>query len=226
MNVHYKMNSKDLNTGKKSITMKIIVAEDHNIVRQTLVTSLMKKTNFSVVGEAADGLEAVSLVQSLKPDLIIMDMNMPQMSGVEAAIEIRKTNKNVKILILTMFEDRESILDALSADINGYMLKTASFDDLITAITTILSGGTYFDASVARALAKIRQEQSDPENKLTKREIEIIKFVAEGETSKQIGDRLFISTFTVQKHRKNILKKLNLHSTADIVKYSIQHHLI
>jgi DNA-binding NarL/FixJ family response regulator len=201
--------------------VKILLADDHKIVRQGISSLLKSLDSFEVVGEASNGLEAVKLTKELKPDLIIMDINMPTMDGVDASHEIRKFDSKVKILILTMMEDEHYIFDALSADINGYLFKFAGLDDLSLAVKTISEGENFFDFRVTNILLEKKSRLKKDESTLSERETEILKLIVKGLTSIQIGEKLFISRFTVQKHRKNIIKKTKVRSTAELVKYAI-----
>ncbi len=205
---------------------KILLVDDHKIVRDGIKSALASESSFEVVGEASNGIEAVELTKKLSPNLIVMDINMPMMDGVEATKEIRKFNKNVKILILTMLEDEHYVLDALSSGINGYVFKMTGIDDFILSLKIISEGEDYFDSKVTKILLESREKSSVKKNELSSRELEILKLIAQGLTSKEIGEYLFISSHTVQKHRKNIIRKLNLHGTAELVKYSIENNLV
>lgn len=201
--------------------VKILLADDHKIVRQGISSLLNSLDDFDVIGEASNGLEAIKLTKDLKPDLLIMDINMPSMDGVDATYEIRKFDGKVKILILTMMEDEHYIFDALSAGINGYLFKFAGLDDLSLAVQTISEGENFFDFRVTNVLLEKKSRLKKDETALSEREIEVLKLIVKGLTSNQIGEKLFISRFTVQKHRKNIIKKTKVHSVAELVKYAI-----
>ena len=201
--------------------IKILLADDHKIVRQGISSLLKSLEGFEVIGEVSNGLEAVNFAREKKPDLIIMDINMPTMDGVDASHEIRKFDSKIKILILTMMEDEHYIFDALSAGINGYLFKFAGLDDLSLAVQTISEGENFFDFRVTNVLLEKKTRLKKDKTALSKRETEILKLIVKGLTSNQIGEKLFISRFTVQKHRKNIIKKTKVHSTAELVKYAI-----
>ena len=201
--------------------IKILLADDHKIVRQGISSLLKSLEGFEVIGEVSNGLEAVNFAREKKPDLIIMDINMPTMDGVDASHEIRKFDSKIKILILTMMEDEHYIFDALSAGINGYLFKFAGLDDLSLAVKTISEGENFFDFRVTNVLLEKKTRLKKDKTTLSKRETEILKLIVKGLTSNQIGEKLFISRFTVQKHRKNIIKKTKVHSTAELVKYAI-----
>ena len=206
--------------------ISVLLIDDHKIVRQGISAALKRDERIRIIGEGGDGIEAVELTKKLSPDLIIMDINMPGLDGIEAAKEIRKFDKRVKILILTMLEDKQYILDALSAEINGYLFKLAGLDDLIKAIDTISSGENYFDNTITRLLVENTSQYKNEIINISVREMEVLKQIAKGFTSNEIGEKLFISPHTVKKHRKNIIRKLNLHGTAELVKFSIENNLL
>jgi len=205
--------------------ISVLLVDDHKIVRQGISSALGIDSSIKIVGEASDGKMAVTMAKQLNPDIIIMDINMPVMDGIEASKEIKKHNEETKILMLTMMEEKNYVLDALSAGINGYLYKMSGIDDLIYAVKLIAEGENYFDSRVTRILVESKNAKEENNNSLSKREKEILKHIVFGLTSKEIGNKLFISTFTVQKHRKNILHKLNLKGTAELVKYGIQNNL-
>jgi two-component system, NarL family, response regulator NreC len=186
--------------------------------------------NVEVVGEASDGLELLRLLKDLDPNLVIMDISMPNLRGLEATREIKCVDPRVKVLILTMHKDREYLYHALTAGAEGYLLKEDADGELISAIETLRKGGTFISSLLSAQMADIFVDKfrpggellSAPEEPLTVREREIIKLIAEGKSSKEIGQLLFISSRTVQHHRANIMRKLNLKKTADLVKYAIQ----
>jgi DNA-binding NarL/FixJ family response regulator len=183
-----------------------------------------------VVGEASDGLELLRLLKDLDPNLVIMDISMPNLRGLEATREIKSIDPQVKVLILTMHKDREYLYHALTAGAEGYLLKEDADGELISAIEKLRKGGTFISSLLSAQMADIfvdkfrpgREPLTAPEEPLTVREREIIKLIAEGKSSREIGELLFISSRTVQHHRANIMRKLNLKKTADLVKYAIQ----
>ncbi|MBX2975415.1 MAG: response regulator transcription factor [Ignavibacteriaceae bacterium] len=205
---------------------KILLVDDHKLVRDGIASVLNSTNKYQIIGEAANGKEAVEAVFKLNPDLVLMDINMPLLDGVEAAHQIRKKNKSIKIIILTMMEEDRYILDALSADINGYLFKMTGIDDLLFAVESVISGENYFDSRVTKVLVNKHKSKKEDNVTLSKREVEILSLITSGVRSRQIAEQLFISVFTVQKHRKNILKKLNLHSIAELVKYGIEHNYL
>ena len=209
---------------------KILLADDHVMFRRGVRRIIEAMDDVEVVGEAGDGIELLRLVKDLNPDLVIMDISMPNLRGLEATREIKSVESDVKVLILTMHKDREYLFHALTAGAEGYLLKEDADGELISAISTMRKGGTFISSLLSSQMADIFVDKFRPggepmtarEEPLTTREREIIKLIAEGKSSKEIGELLFISSRTVQHHRANIMRKLNLKKTADLVKYAIQ----
>jgi DNA-binding NarL/FixJ family response regulator len=209
---------------------KILLADDHVMFRRGVRRIIQGIDNVEVVGEASDGLELLKLLKDLDPQLVIMDISMPNLRGLEATREIKSVDSRVKVLILTMHKDREYLYHALTAGAEGYLLKEDADGELISAIETLRKGGTFISSLLSSQLADIfvdkyrpgSEQMTAPEEPLTVREREIIKLIAEGKSSKEIGELLFISSRTVQHHRANIMRKLNVKKTADLVKYAIQ----
>jgi two-component system response regulator NreC len=211
---------------------RIVIAEDHTILREGLRALLSSQEDLVVVGEAGDGREAIRQVETLTPDLIIMDVSMPKMSGVEAMREIRKRIPETKILALTVHKTEEFILEVLQAGADGYIPKDASADELMMAIRSILTGKRYLCPSVSRVViegyleSRRTPESSTTWHTLTKREREILKLIAEGHKNKEIADYLCISIKTVEKHRANLMRKLDLHSAAALTAYAMERGLV
>ena len=209
---------------------KILLADDHVMFRRGVRRIIQGLDNVEVVGEASDGLELLRLLKDLDPNLVIMDISMPNLRGLEATREIKSVDPRVKVLILTMHKDREYLYHALTAGAEGYLLKEDADGELISAIETLRKGGTFISSLLSAQMADIFVDKfrpggeplNAPEEPLTVREREIIKLIAEGKSSKEIGQLLFISSRTVQHHRANLMRKLNLKKTADLVKYAIQ----
>ncbi len=212
------------------IPFRIFLADDHVMFRRGVRSMIQGMKGVEVVGEASDGLELLRLLQDVNPDLIIMDISMPNLRGLEATREIKLINPGVKVLILTMHKDREYLYHALTAGAEGYLLKEDADGELISAIQTLRKGGTFISPLLSTQMADIFVDKfrpggeplTAPGEPLTVREREIIKLIAEGKSSKEIGELLFISSRTVQHHRANIMRKLNIKKTADLVKYAIQ----
>ncbi len=212
--------------------IKILIADDHTLVRAGLAAFLKISDDFEVVGEAADGVEVIEAAKKLKPDVILMDIGMPTLGGLEATMEIKKILPDVKILILTQYDDTLYVRRCLKAGASGYILKKAVTPDLITAIHAIASGEMYLHHSVASSVVEgyleIKKGESaeDPYDTLTDREKEVLKLIAEGFSHKETADMLKISVRTTVAHQENICSKLGLHSRADLIKFAIKHDII
>jgi DNA-binding NarL/FixJ family response regulator len=211
---------------------RVLLVEDHAIVRQGL-RHLLEEQGLEVSGEAPDGHHAVRMAADLKPDIVIMDIGLPRLSGIEAARRIRKANQSVKVIMLTIHDDESFLYKSLDAGASGYMVKEKATDDLIEAIETVLRGGTYVSSNFSprvletyRKGAKSRRKKTDGFSRLTNRQREILQLIAEGYTSKQIASMLYISIKTVENHRANIMKKLEIHETAGLVRYAIKIGLV
>ena len=211
---------------------RIVIAEDHTILREGLRALLSSQESLEVVGEAGDGREAIRQVEELTPDLILMDLSMPKMNGVEAIREIKRRAPETKILALTVHKAEEFILEVLQSGADGYIPKDASANELMMAIKSILMGKRYLSPSVSNVViegyleSRRTSESITPWDKLTKREREILKLVAEGHKNKDISDYLCISVKTVEKHRANLMKKLDLHSAAALTAYAMERGLV
>lgn len=212
-------------------SIKIILADDHTILRDGLKAVLKTDKTIDILGESGDGEETILLVKKLNPDIVILDINMPKLNGIETARKIRKFNSTVKILILTMYEQENYIFDAVTSGINGYIFKMSDTDEFLTAIKKLAAGEDYFSEKILKTVFKGFQESSNNyitlgKYHLTVREKEILQLIARGFTSQEIAEKLFISYFTVSKHRKNILEKLRLKNTAELIHFSIKEGLI
>ncbi len=211
---------------------RIVIAEDHTILREGLRALLTSDPEFDVVGEAEDGMEAVKTVKRLSPDVVIMDLSMPKMNGVQAIKEIKRMAPHTKIVVLTVHRNEEYILAAFQAGGDGYVLKYASHEELVSAIRTVLKGHPYLSPSVsAVVLEKYLEGQKrlgleSPWHRLTQRETEVLKLIAEGYKNKQIADMLGISAKTVERHRANLMKKLDLHSGPALTAFAVEKGLI
>jgi len=211
---------------------KIVIAEDQTIVRKGLRSLLESEENIEVVAEAGDGIEAIKCVEEHSPDLLLLDLAMPKMSGLSAIKDIKERFKNTRILVLTFHSSEEYILEAFGSGADGYCLKNDTHTELLTAIKNLLAGKSYISPSVSgkvlegyiegrQALKKETSWES-----LTKREKEVLKLVAEGYSSVEIGQFLNISPKTADKHRANIMNKLNLHSAPALTAYAIEKGLV
>ena len=211
----------------------ILLADDHSILRAGLRSILNSKMELDVVGEADNGIEAIRAALSIRPDLLITDLSMPKKNGTEAISEIKKRLPNTKCLVLTMHTSEEHIRMALNAGADGYILKDDSHEELLTAIKTVLSGKTYLSPAICGNVVSGFLNSKDRTMKtvtsldaLTRREREVIKLIAEGYRSKDVAEDLSISIKTVEKHRSNLMKKLDLHSISSLTNYAIKNGLV
>ena len=208
----------------------IVIAEDHTILREGLRSLLSSEPELRVVGEAKDGREAIQRVEQLEPDLILMDLSMPRMNGVEAIREIKSRIPKTGVLALTVHKAEEFVLEVLQAGADGYVLKDASSEELLMAIRSVLGGQRYLSPAVSQLVIEGylagRKTRESPWDTLTKREREILKLIAEGHKNKEIADYLCISVKTVEKHRANLMKKLDLHSAAALTAYAMERGLV
>lgn len=205
----------------------ILIVEDHTLLRQGLQAMLSMDPNLEVVGEAEDGRQAVRLASTLAPRLILMDLSMPGMNGTEALVEIKKRHPEIRVLVLTVHTAEEYIRAALQAGADGYVLKHATRDELMLAIRSILGGKTYLSPDVAEKVVSGYLGGGHAMNvpsvaeSLTLREREVLKLIAEGHANKHIADYLCVSVKTVEKHRSNLMKKLDLHNAAALTAFAI-----
>jgi two-component system response regulator NreC len=210
---------------------RILIAEDHTILRQGLQALLSSNPEFEVVGEAEDGREAIRCVEKLRPDLVLMDLSMPRMNGTEAVEEIKKRHPETKVLVLTVHKSEEYILATLQAGADGYVLKDVTHVELMLAIKSVLAGKAYLSPEISDKVIEGYLEGRRPKSKsswdtLTQREREVLKMIAEGHKNKEIAEHLCISSKTVEKHRANLMQKLNLHSAASLTTYAVEKGLV
>jgi DNA-binding NarL/FixJ family response regulator len=212
--------------GKAPHSVRVLVADDHQIVRQGLKT-ILDREGFDIVGEASDGGEAVSRTKELRPDLVVLDIGMPVMTGIEAAAEIRKSVPSAKLILLTVHTENQYILEAMRSGVRGYVLKSRASGELIEAIREILDGRMYLSPGISQTLVEAYLQQNSGESEsLTRRELQVLQLVAEGKTTKEIATSLSVSVKTADSHRSNIMHKLNMHSVADLVRYAIRRGLV
>jgi DNA-binding NarL/FixJ family response regulator len=208
--------------------MKILVADDHGIVRAGIKLLLERQTDISVVAEAADGVEAVSCALASRPDMCILDVGMPRMTGLQAAREIRSQLPGVRVLILSMHDDEHYLFEALKAGASGYVLKREADQDLVGAIRAVERGEAFLTNAAERSI--IRRWMADgtngPRVPLTPREEEVVKLIAEAHTNAQIAEILHLSEKTVESHRANVLRKLGMRDRVELVRYAIRRGLI
>lgn len=208
--------------------IKILVVDDHTIMREGIRALLSINEDFEIVGEASEGRGALEQVRELMPDVVVMDIAMPGMDGLEATRRIRKKNPAVKVLILTQYDNKEYILSAIKAGASGYVPKRALGSELVLAIRAVYKGDSFLYPSVAAALIDEYRQQAegDPYDRLTAREREVLKLIADGHTSREIAGMLFISVKTVQGHRMKVMGKLKLHNRTELIKYAMRKGLV
>jgi len=212
--------------------LRILLADDHILMRSGLRALLDRQPNLEVVGESENGRETVALAASLKPDVVVMDVGMPILNGIEATQTIVTQCPSIAVVILSMHADESYVMRALKAGARGYLLKDSAAADLIGAIQAISQGKSFFSPKVSRILAEdyvrvLRQKGAvDTYDLLTSREREILQLLAEGKTNKEVATALNISPYTVETHRGHILQKLNLHNSAELVLYAVRKGII
>jgi DNA-binding NarL/FixJ family response regulator len=212
--------------------MRIVIAEDHTILRAGLKALLSSLKDVEVVGEAGDGREAVRRVDQLQPDLVLMDLSMPKLNGMEAIKEIKNQYPEMKIIALTVHRTEEYIRATLQAGADGYVLKDASQKELLMAIDYVMKGKQYLSPGISDQIIDGylgrhgKQQTKTPYDTLSRREREILKLIAEGNRNKEIADHLCLSVKTVEKHRSNLLKKLDLHNSAALTAFALQKGII
>jgi two-component system, NarL family, response regulator NreC len=212
--------------------IRILIADDHGIVRRGLRLQLEQHDSFEVVGEAEDGREAVRLAEELKPSVVIMDVAMPNLNGIQATSQITKRNPATNVIILSMHSDESYLTRSLAAGAKGYLLKDNAEVDLYRAVQVVAQGKPFFSPAIANTLLEdyMRQMQQrglqDSYDLLTDREKEILQLLAEGRSNKDIATALNLSTYTVETHRTHIMQKLDLHNATDLVLYAVRKKLI
>lgn len=230
----------------EAVQLRILLADDHDILRQGLKLLLEAQPDLHVVGEARTGRSAVEQATALQPDIVVLDISMPDMDGLEACQHIRRQHPDIQVLILTMHESEEYFLQALRMDASGYLVKKAAPSELCAAVRTIAQGGAFLYPGLAKALIRAylvpknmaqvatpAQTESAKDNALsqvfsvlTSRELEVLKLVAEGHTNQEIADQLVLSIKTVQAHRANVMEKLGLHDITHLVRFALRYGLI
>jgi DNA-binding NarL/FixJ family response regulator len=212
--------------------IKVLVVDDHTIVRHGIYALLGLMSDIELVGEAVNGKEALEKVKKLMPDIVIMDIAMPLMDGLEATRRICKEFPRTKVIALTQYDDREFVFPVIEAGAHGFISKTAASSELTSAIRSVYRGDSYLSPSVARVFVEGYQQGidivrgHDPYRQLTKREREILKLLAEGHTTQKIANMLVLSPKTVDRHKTNLMAKLAIHSRADLIKYALRKGII
>jgi len=212
--------------------IRVLLADDHTLFREGLRALFASEGDIEVVGEACDGEEAARKASELRPDVVVMDILMPVLNGIEATRRIRAALPDVKVLVLSMYDDEEHVQRLLAAGASGCMLKRATSDELVRSLREVAAGGMALDPTVAAKVVKdyvrrVQREQDTPlSGELTPRELEVLRLVAEGHSNQAIATRLGLSRKTVDVHRTNLMRKLDLHNVTEIVKYALRRGVI
>jgi DNA-binding NarL/FixJ family response regulator len=212
--------------------IRVLIAEDHLMVRAGIRALLEKAGDIYVMGEASNGQEAIEMTETLKPDVLIMDIMMPRMNGIQAAENIREMRLSTYILLLSMYSDEGFVHQALQCGVKGYVLKSSVSDELLWAVRAVASGKTYLSSPISEIVVESAinphsvAQDGDPLSNLSPREKEILQLIAEEHTSAEIGKLLFISEKTVEKHRTKLMEKLNVRNLAGLVRLAVKYHLV
>jgi len=212
--------------------IRVFLVDDHTVVRQGLRRILESDDEIEIVGEAGDGRTAIDLVQKLRPHVVVMDVAMPELNGIEATRQILKRVEGAKVLVLSMHGDDVYVRQALKAGARGYLLKDSEDLDLIKAVKAIRAGGSFFSPPVSKVVLsgylgdKVDGDAEDGVARLTDREREVLQLIAEGKTNKEVAHALSVSVNTVETHRKHIMEKLDLHNTAELVRFAIRTKIV
>lgn len=210
--------------------IKVLLVDDHVLVLDGLVARLELESHIQIMGTARNGEEALEQAQQLKPDVVLMDVSMPVLGGIEAAKRFREELPDIKVLMLSMHHDREYILSLVQSGASGYVLKDVSINELIMAIETVYQGGTYFSAGASQSLFTVPDKKPDEllgtADSLTRRELDVLVALTSGRTNKEVASLLNISVRTVETHRQNLKNKLDIHTLAGLTKYAIEQGLI
>jgi two-component system response regulator NreC len=210
--------------------IKIMIVDEHKILREGLATLIEKEPNMEIIGEATDGREALDLVDKLSPDLILMDVTMPNLNGIEATRKIKSKKPDIEIIALSLHSDRRYVLGMIDAGASGYLLKECAFEELVRAINTVMANKKYLSPEISDILIDEYSKKSTKDrpaiySKLTPREREILQLIAEGNNTKEIARQLYLSIKTVETHRRHIKRKLKVESVADLTKIAIKEGL-
>ena len=210
--------------------MRVLIVDDHTMVRESLVSVLQADGEVQVVAQAADGIEAIEKAMQTHPDVVIVDLSMPRLGGVEVVRRLREALPATRVLVLTMHQEDEYVLQAVRAGASGYLVKDSAASELLAAVRSLHAGRGYFGPQAARTLAEQLQHPErtldDPYGRLTPREREVLHLIAEGLTTKEIARRLDISTKTAENHRGHVLEKLDVRNTAELVRYALRKGLV
>lgn len=210
------------------MSVKIILADDHHLVRQGFRSLLSGHAGFEILAEAANGKELIALLErGLQPDIVLMDVEMPELNGIEACRILNRDHPAIRVLMISMLNDKDVIQEAVDAGAKAYLFKNTSIEELSQAIQQVMNGSNYFGKEIALAmLGKSKKEDSFALSQLSDREIEILKLIAEGFSSTEIGSKLFISPRTVDTHRNNLIQKLKVNGIAGLIRLAIQNKII
>ena len=214
------------------MAIKLLIVDDHSMVREGLIRMLSEDTSFGLIAEAKNGLTAVMKAREMRPDIVIMDYDMPHYNGIYGTRELLKELPEVKVLMLSMYQSKELILEAIQVGARGFILKEASADELVMAVKAVHNGNTWFKGPVAEIITPFLISQATGQSSesstkaLSARETEILCLFAEGLSAKDIGERLSISKRTVEVHKAKIFKKLDIHNTAELIRYAVKNNLI
>ncbi|MFW6246093.1 MAG: response regulator [Tangfeifania sp.] len=212
------------------MAIKVLIADDHQLFREGLVNLISSAPDIEVIAEAKDGKEATEKTKQLNPDVVLIDIGMPEMNGIEATRILKKQQSQVKVIAVSMHSDRQFVKGILEAGADGYLLKNCTYRQLIDAIKSVFEGKKYLSDDITEMVIKgyldPAEEVSDNQSELSERELEILKLYAEGKSTREIAEKLFISVKTVGTHKQHIFEKLGLKSNADMVKYAIKEGLI
>jgi two-component system, NarL family, response regulator NreC len=207
--------------------IRILLADDHAMVRKGFRMILEAQADMEIIGEAGNGREAVELAESLRPDLIVMDVAMPELNGIEATRRLAVSSPRTRVLALSMHKDSVYVREILRAGARGYLLKDSIDSDLVNAVRSVAKGDGYLSPAVSDAvLSDYRRHVTDPLDLLTSREREVLQMIAEGKTNKEVASTLNLSVYTIDAHRGKIMEKLNLHSTGELVRFAVRNGLI
>ena len=222
-------------TTQRSTSMRrprVVLADDHALVRSGLRTLLERDQEFEVVGEAASGVDVLAVIERERPDVVLLDLSMPQLNGIDAAQRLHDTMPEIKVIVVSMHADEAYVLRALKAGVRGYVLKQASETDVISALRAVQAGHAYFSPEVSKLLADdfirdlTNRNVTDPYDQLTFREKQVMQLLAEGDSNKDIAIALNVSLSTIESHRYSIFQKLNVHSIAELVLYAVRRGLL
>jgi len=205
--------------------LRLLLVDDHKIMREGLRTLVARYPEMTVVGEAGDGASAVQLASELSPDIVIMDISMPGLNGIEATRRIRANEPRIRVVALSMHADRRFVLETLKAGASGYLLKDCAFEEIASALRSVAGGGMYLSARITDLVVREYMSSQKPDGgpqALTPREREVLQLVAEGQSTKDIAYKLAISVKTVETHRQQLMEKLGIHSVAELTKYAVR----